>query len=104
MDTTDPSFPDGSTIAAGLRVPRPFAGKQILSVLRDSKGGAVSVPEKEIVEAVRSLAKEGVFACPEGAATLAGYKRLVNDGDIDSRENVLLYNTGTGMKYLNLFT
>ena len=102
-DTTDPSFPDGKTVAAGLRVPRPFAGKQILSVLRESKGGAVSVPEKEIIEAMRSLAKEGVFACPEGAATLAGYRRLVENGSIDRSEKVLLYNTGTGLKYLNLF-
>jgi threonine synthase len=103
MDTTDPSFPDGSTIAAGLRVPRPFAGKQILSVLRASKGGAVSVPEKEILDAVRSLAKDGLFACPEGAATLAGYRKLAEEGTIEHGEEVLLYNTGTGLKYLNLF-
>ena len=100
---TDPAFPDGLTVAAGLRVPRPFAGKQILSVLRDSKGGAVTVPENEILEVVRSLAKEGVFACPEGASTLAGYERLRHDGSIDPSERVLLYNTGTGLKYLNLF-
>jgi threonine synthase len=103
-DTTDPSFPDGNTVAAGLRVPRPFAGREILEVLRASKGGAVSVPEKEIMESVRSLAKEGVFACPEGAATFAGYRRLVDIGTIDRGERVLLYNTGTGLKYLNLFT
>jgi len=103
-ENTDPAFPDGLTVAAGLRVPRPFAGKQILSVLRDSKGGAVSVPEREIVEAVRTLAKEGVFACPEGAATLAGRRKLLEEGSIDPGEKVLLYNTGTGLKYLNLFT
>ena len=103
-DAPDQSFPDGKTVAAGLRVPRPFAGREILSVLRESSGGAVSVPEKEIMEAVRSLAKEGVFACPEGGATLAGYRRLVDAGTIDRSERVLLYNTGTGLKYLNLFT
>jgi len=103
-DTTDPSFPDGNTVASGLRVPRPFAGREILEVLRASKGEAVSVPEKEIVGAVRYLAKEGVFACPEGAATLAGCKRLVDIGAIDRSERVLLYNTGTGLKYLNLFS
>jgi threonine synthase len=102
MDDVDPSFPDGITIAAGLRVPRPFAGKQILSILRASGGGAVGVTEKEILDAVSSLAKEGVFACPEGAATLAGYERLTEDGEIDRSEQVLLYNTGTGLKYLNL--
>jgi len=102
--STDPSFPDGITVAAGLRVPKPFAGKQILAVLRASKGGAVSVSEKGIMEAVRSLAKEGVFACPEGAATLPGYQKLAEEGSIDRGENVLLYNTGIGLKYLNLFT
>jgi len=99
----DPSFPDGSTIAAGLRVPRPFAGRQILSVIRSSKGGAVAVSEGEILESVRLLAKEGVLACPEGAATLAGYKKLTEDGKIGRDEQVLLYNTGTGLKYLDLF-
>ena len=103
MESTNPSFPDGITIAAGLRVPRPFAGKQILRILRKSNGGAVSVPENEIMVAVRSLAKEGVLACPEGAATMAGYRRLMEDGAIDKGERVLLYNTGTGLKYLNLF-
>jgi threonine synthase len=99
----DPSFPDGSTIAAGLRVPRPFAGRQMLAALRESKGGAVSVPESEIYASLRSLAKAGIFACPEGAATLAGYNKLVAAGEVDGRERTLLYNTGTGLKYLNLF-
>ena len=103
-DSTYPSFPDGDNVASGLRVPRPFAGREILMVLRESKGGAVSVPEKEIIESVRSLAKAGVFACPEGAATLPGYRRLVDDGAINKDEKVLLYNTGTGLKYLNLFS
>jgi threonine synthase len=103
MESTDPSFPDGNTIASGLRVPRPFAGKRILAVLRASKGGAVSVPENEILEAMRSLAREGIFACPEGAATVAGLRKLQEDGTVDRSEEVLLYNTGTGLKYLNLF-
>jgi threonine synthase len=54
------------------------------------------------VEAARSLAKEGVLACPEGAATLAGYRKLLENGSIGHSEKVLLYNTGTGLKYLNL--
>jgi len=102
-ETTDPSFPDGMTVAAGLRVPKPFAAKQILSVLRESKGGAVSVSEKEILTGVHALAKEGVFVCPEGAATQAGYERLKADGTIDPADRILLYNTGTGLKYLDLF-
>jgi threonine synthase len=101
-EAPDPRFPDGVTVAIGLRVPRPFAGKQILSVLRESKGGAVAVSEKEILSATRSLFREGVFACPEGGATLAGHARLVGEGTLRSRESCLLYNTGTGLKYLEL--
>lgn len=99
--TPDPAYPDGLTVAVGLRVPRPFAGRQILSVLRDSGGGAVKVPEADIIGAMRSLARQGVFACPEGAATLAGYNRLVERGDLTDCLT-LLYNTGTGLKYLSL--
>ena len=102
-EVPDKDYPDGVTAAIGLRVPRPFAGKQILSVLRESKGGAVAVPEKEILSAMRSLAHEGVFACPEGSATLAGYRMLVEEDALNADERCLLYNTGTGMKYLDLF-
>jgi threonine synthase len=102
-EAPDPGYPDGKTVAVGLRVPRPFAGKQIISVLRESRGGAVKVPDQEIIATLRSLAKEGVFACPEGAATLAGYRRLVGDGELEKDDRVLLYNTGTGLKYIDLF-
>jgi threonine synthase len=101
-EVPNPQFPDGVTLAIGLRVPRPFAGKQILSVLRESEGGAVAVPEKEILSAMKSLAREGVFACPEGCATLAGHKKLVEGGALGADEQCLLYNTGTGLKYLEL--
>jgi len=101
-ETTNPQFPDGKTVAIGLRVPRPFAGKQILSVLRESKGGAMAVSEKEILSATKSLFREGVFACPEGGATLAGRTRLVEEGVLRADERCLLYNTGTGLKYLEL--
>ena len=100
MEAPDPGYPDGLTVAAGLRVPRPFAGKQMISVLRESRGGAVKVPDQEILSAMRSLAKEGIFACPEGAATLAGHRKLLDAGTIKPDERVLLYNTGTGLKYL----
>ena len=102
LDSPDPGYPDGVTVAAGLRVPRPFAGRQIVSVLKESKGGGVKVPDEEIVEAMRSLARRGVFASPEGAATWAGYRELLEEGDLGHDENVLLYNTGTGLKYLDL--
>ena len=101
-DVPDPDYPDGTTVAVGLRVPRPFAGRQMVSVLRASKGGAISVSDSEMLGAMKALAGEGVFACPEGAATLAGYQRLLDAGSIARSEKVLLYNTGTGLKYLDL--
>ena len=100
-EAPDPDYHDGITVAAGLRVPRPFAGRQMLSVLRESRGGALKVPDREIISAMKSLAKEGVFACPEGAATLAGYRGLIESGTIRTSDRVLLYNTGTGLKYLD---
>ena len=99
----DPAYPDGRTVAVGLLVPRPFAGKQIVSVLRESKGGAVKVPDSEVLAAARALAGDGVLACPEGAATLVGYQSLLDRGEITRDERALLYNTGTGLKYLELF-
>jgi threonine synthase len=102
-EAPDPLYPDGKTVAVGLRVPRPFAGKQIVSVLRESHGGAVKVADQDIIAAMSSFAKEGVFACPEGAATLAGYRKLVGDGEFEKDDRILLYNTGTGLKYIDLF-
>ena len=100
-EAPDPQFPDGFTVASGLRVPRPFAGKQIISVLRESRGGAVKVSDRDILASMGALAKEGVFACPEGAATRAGYRQLLDSGTVGKDEEVLLYNTGTALKYLD---
>ena len=94
---------DGRTVASGLRVPRPFAARQILQVLRDSRGAAVAVPETSITSSMRSLAKKGLFVCPEGAATFAAYENMLSDGSVDRSDDVLLYNTGSGLKYLELF-
>ncbi len=89
-----------ATVAAGLRVPKPFADREILQALRASRGTAVAVSDDAIRAARRELAAtEGVNACPEGAATLAGLRTLVQDGWIESKETVVLLNTGTGLKY-----
>ena len=74
-------WPNPSTIADGLRVPHPFADYLVLRAIRDTGGTALAVDDDEMVEAMREMASaEGVFACPEGAATLAGLKHLVRDG------------------------
>jgi threonine synthase len=97
------SYPELRTIAAGLRVPKPFASELILKVISESRGMAVAVTDEEILRSMKKLAsKEGVFAAPEGAATLAAYDKLVETGDLGKDEDVVLYNTGSGLKYLEL--
>lgn len=89
------------TLASGLRVPKSFADQIILNDLRDSNGNAVAVSDEAIMEAQKKLAyEEGIFAAPEGAATLAGLEQLVQDGWVQPDEKVVLFNTGTGLKYL----
>jgi len=93
---------DARTIASGLRVPRPFADHLILQDLYDSSGTAIAVSDDVILEAQRELATmEGIFAAPEGAATLAGLRELVKTGWVKPDERIVLFNTGTGLKYLD---
>lgn len=97
-DTTP--WADPHTSALGLRVGAPAAGALILQVLRESQGTAVAVEESEIAGAQLELARgEGIFACPEGAATLAAAKRLAASGWLSPADRVVLFNTGTGLKY-----
>jgi threonine synthase len=95
-------FWDGAqTIASGLRVPKSFADRLILSTLRESNGCAIAVSDEEIIAAQKSLAvNEGIFTAPEGAATLAALEHLVRDGWLDPQEKIVLFNTGSGLKYL----
>jgi threonine synthase len=92
---------NAETLAAGLRVPGPFADRLILRALRESRGTAVAVSDDEITKAQHEMASsEGVFAAPEGAATWAALKHLAQQGAIQPGERVVLFNTGTGLKYL----
>jgi threonine synthase len=90
-----------NTIASGLRVPKSFADRIILDNLRESNGNAVAVSDEKIMAAQQKLAySEGIFSAPEGAATLAGLTQLMDEGWIDPDERIVLFNTGTGLKYL----
>jgi threonine synthase len=89
------------TIAAGLRVPNVFADRLILRALRESGGTAIAVPDEEILSARSDLARlEGLLACPEGAATLAALRHLLADGWLQKNETIVLFNTGSGLKYI----
>jgi threonine synthase len=88
------------TVASGLRVPAPFAERLILRSVRESGGTAVSVGEEEMLDATGDLAElEGCFACPEGGATLAALRHLRASGEIAARHRVVIFNTGSGLKY-----
>jgi threonine synthase len=87
------------THAAGLRVPAPFAGRQMLDVLRATGGLAVAVPEAAIVESQRLLARlEGIWTAPEAAATVAALLRLKDDHRLDPGARIVLLLTGAGIK------
>lgn len=89
------------TVASGLRVPKSFADQIILRDIRSSCGNAVAVSDDDLLRAQSMLASlEGIFAAPEGAATLAALIHLVDQGWIQPDERIVLFNTGTGLKYL----
>ena len=93
---------NAATLASGLRVPAIFADRLILQVLRESNGIALTVKDEEIIKAQKEMAStEGIFAAPEGAATLAALKHLLVKKWIQSDDKVVLFNTGSGLKYVN---
>ncbi|MFQ6039289.1 MAG: threonine synthase [Candidatus Poribacteria bacterium] len=86
---------NASTIAAGLRVPKAIGDFLILNALRQSFGTAVAVSDDEILDAMSELAsREGILSCPEGAATVAGLKTLLDKQMIEPDEEMALFNTG----------
>jgi threonine synthase len=90
-------------MASGLRVPKAFADFLILQAVRDSEGTAVAVSDEHMAQAQRQLAaSEGIFACPEGAATVAALQSLCQQGWIQPHERVVVFNTGSGLKYADL--
>jgi len=92
---------NAETIAGGIRVPLSLADRLILEILRESDGTAVAVKDVAMIAAQRQLAKqEGIFASPEGAATLAAFNQLLADGTIQSNESVVLFITASGVKYI----
>jgi threonine synthase len=97
-DEVEPWPTEPTTIAAGLRVPAPAEGPLVLDRIRAFNGTMVTVTEEEIVTAVYDLASsEGIFACPEGAATVAATEKIASEGELHGP--VVLYNTGAGAKY-----
>jgi threonine synthase len=97
-------FPNASTVASGLRVPRAIGDFLILDALHESGGTAIAVTDEELINATLEIgATEGVFCAPEGAACLPALRKLIAEGQVMSDERVVLFNTGAGVKYLECF-
>jgi threonine synthase len=97
-------FENASTVASGLRVPKAIGDFLILDAIRASGGTAVEVTDDELISAIGEIgAAEGIFAAPEGAACLPALRKLIDLGQISARETVVLFNTGSGIKYLEAF-
>ncbi len=95
---------NAATVADGLRVPAAVGDTLILHALRDSKGLAIAVSDDELMEGATTIARsEGIFAAPEGGATLAAYVKLRERGWIGDGERTVLFNTGSGLAYAHLW-
>jgi threonine synthase len=91
---------EAHTVAAGIRVPAAIGDFLILRAVRESKGNAVAVSDESLVAGQEMMgSREGIFACPEGGATLAALEQLLSTGWVSPEESVVLFNTGTGLKY-----
>ncbi|MBI4419159.1 MAG: threonine synthase [Ignavibacteriales bacterium] len=94
---------NAATIASGLRVPKAFADYLILDILYKSGGHAVAVSDEEIRKAVADVARaEGLYCCPEGAATVVAVEKLLHKNILTAADSVVLWNTAAGTKYAEL--
>src|SRR5690242_6274703 len=93
-------FDNAYTVAAGLRVPKPLGDFLVLQAVRDSGGTALAVSDDEMLDAGVQLASdEGIYAAPEGAACVAAAQKLLESGFLHANDRIVLYNTGSGLKY-----
>lgn len=96
-------WPDADTFASGLRVPKPYGDAIILDIVRASDGMAMAVSDNEILSSILDWAhNEGLFLSPEGASVTAAYDQLLARGYLKSTDQVVLFNTGAGLKYTDV--
>jgi threonine synthase len=97
-------FENAATVASGLRVPKAIGDFLILDAIRASGGTAIAVSDAELIAAVAEIgAATGIFAAPEGAACLPALRKLIAAGQVAEGETVVIFNTGSGVKYLEAF-
>jgi threonine synthase len=97
-------YENAHTVASGLRVPKPLGDFLILRAIRESGGAAISVSDEEMMDSALELAStEGLFVAPEGGACVAALGKLVATGVLRADEEIVIYNTGSGLKYMEAY-
>ncbi len=103
-EKTATEFPNAHTVASGLRVPKAVGDFIMLNILRESGGGALTVEDEEMIRVTREVgAAEGLFVAPEGAACFAALRSLLADDRVRNDERIVIFNTGSGIKYLECY-
>jgi threonine synthase len=98
-------WPKAHTVASGLRVPKPLGDFLVLKAVRESSGTVISISDEEMIDAGLLLAEhEGIFAAPEGGACVAAVRHLLKAGFLRPEEQIVIYNTGSGLKYLEAYS
>jgi len=98
-------FQNASTIASGLRVPKAIGDFLVLKAVRESGGTALTVTDDELMQGCQQLAaSEGLFVAPEGGACIAALKKLRQSGFLKKSDRILIYNTGSGYKYIDVWS
>lgn len=93
------------TVASGLRVPKPLGDFLVLEAVRKSGGTAIAVSDSELMDAgLQTASDEGLFIAPEGAACVAALEKLLERGFLQRNERIVIYNTGSGLKYLEAYS
>src|SRR5579872_1541863 len=97
-------FPNAATVASGLRVPAAVGDFMMLRAVRESGGTAITVTDAELLEGVKEFSRhQGIYACPEGGAVWKAAEKLLAAGWLKADEEIVLFNTGSGLKYNHLF-
>jgi len=101
--TVSEMWKDAQTFAAGLRVPKAYGDYLILDFVRRSGGTAIAISDEEMLASMLQWSRdEGIFLCPEGAAATAAYDKLLASGFLKGSDEVVIFNTGTGLKYIDV--
>ena len=99
------AWKDAHTFASGLRVPKAYGDYLILDFVRRSGGTAIAISDEDMLASLLEWSRdEGIFLCPEGAAATAAYDKLIASGFLKPSDEVVIFNTGTGLKYIDVIS